>query len=567
MVVVFILLGAGFLFTMNDIGTNSGAGGGSGPAVLEVYGQSIDEIEYGRRGNYTLRLATELGLSNYVNFLMIPDMDQLQMALRIGVSYYVIANTNPTRDDLNRFIANRMTLQRAMDEIGLYASDEEIVEFLKQSRNFAPNGQYDANIYQNFVNKRLGSYGMTEKHLYEVVRESICLNKLIQIIGSGLNAPRSAVQSQIEARDQSVTLSRVVYQRDDFVEKENPTEEEIKSYWETRKDAYKTEETRSISYVLINLPEEKPEPENEAKEEDTENPEEGKTEEEIEKERKEANAKTIAEKKEKSRKARTAVMRKIEDISDSIIQRINDKQELDFETIVQKHGETIVKTELFSRTSPPEALQDLSLRGNTARGQHLLDIVFQTPMANSPYDLVSKPYPVGKNAWIIFRLNEVVTPVLLDYTAARDKARAHLIGENATKKVQEATAQAREKITASMKTGKSFDDAAKELELTPVQVGPYSKNGIPPKNETNHSRLHQIASGLNPGDVSEPIHENDRSLLIFLEKREIEDNEQTKRMVDIVVTNSATELMIFTFINWRNAQFEKAKISGLFTQN
>lgn len=566
MVVVFVLLGAGFLFTMNDIGTGRGGGGGSGPAVIEVYGQSIDEMEYQRRGERTLQLASELGLSNYVNFLMIPDVQQLQMAFRFGINYYAMVNRNLTREDVNRFVVNRITLQRAMDEMGLYASEEEVTDFLKTSRRFAPAGQYDAGEYATFVDKRLGRLGMTEKHLREVVRESICLNKLVQLVGAGLSSPRSAEQDLAEARAQTVTLARVVFNRDDFVEKENPTEEEIKAYWDAHKDAYKTEEKRRVSYILLDVPEDmKKKPVEDARDGDKAG--EGTAESNAEKDRKEAEAKAKKTEEEKLKKARTAVMREIEKISDSIIQKINDKQVLDLEAIAKEHGHGLTKTGLFTRASAPEELKDLTLRSSTAHARHLLDVAFSMPMGSDKYDLVSKPYAVGENAWIIFRLDEVIEPVLLDYAAARAKARANLIGENATKKVKKAAEEARGKILAAMKDGKTFDAAAKELGLTPVQVGPYSATGIPPKNEPSYRQLHQVASSLNPGDVSEAIHENDRSLVVFVEKREIEDTEENKSTVDSMVDASRGEFMVRAFLNWRNAQFEKAKVSGPFTEN
>ena len=72
MAVVFVLLGAGFLFTMNNSTSSRGAGGGSGPTVLEVYDRALDQQEYRRMGDATLQLASDAGLHSYVNFLIIP---------------------------------------------------------------------------------------------------------------------------------------------------------------------------------------------------------------------------------------------------------------------------------------------------------------------------------------------------------------------------------------------------------------------------------------------------------------------------------------------------------------
>ena len=94
---------------------------------------------------------------------------------------------------------------------------------------------------------------MTEKDLRAIVHESLCLNKIIEIVGGGLLTPRQAAQDLLEAQMQAVSISRVVFNRDDFVEKEQPSEEEIKAYWDTHQDAYKTEEQRRINYILLTL--------------------------------------------------------------------------------------------------------------------------------------------------------------------------------------------------------------------------------------------------------------------------------------------------------------------------
>ena len=97
---------------------------------------------------------------------------------------------------------------------------------------------------------------MTEKHLRELMRENICLNKIINIVGGGLTHTRVATQNQMEAQMQTITLAKIVFNREDFVKKEEPTEEEIKAYWEAHQDAYKTDEQRRISYYYIDLPKE-----------------------------------------------------------------------------------------------------------------------------------------------------------------------------------------------------------------------------------------------------------------------------------------------------------------------
>lgn len=589
MAIVFVLLGAGFLFTMNDIGGSS-ASGSSGPTMLEVYGRSLDHQQYQRMGGSTLQLASETGLHSYINFLIAPDATALQQSMqmgRFGYNFYTMSGGRISDQHLNRFIANRIILQNAMKTMGLYASEEEITETLKASPIFAPNakGEYDEATYTLFVEKRLGRLGMTEKDLRSLIRESLCLNRLVEITGGGLTAPRTATQERLEADNQTVTLAKIVFNRDDFVEKENPTEEEIKAYWESHQDAYKTDEQRSISYILLQLPKEDQE---EDKAEDNKNAdkETAQTEEEraAEKEKKEAEILAKAKRAEQRTIAAKGLTREIKDAHQDILDSESNKQPLDFKALMAKRNHTLVSTEMFTRAKLPKELAGLNLRGSSNRNRPLAEDIFSMAGSNNPYDQISDPLPVGENAWIVFQLNDVIEPELLDYTTARVKARANLVGENGTRKVKQAAKDARIAIVKMMEGGKGFDEAAKEKGLNPIQVGPFSLNGTPPKDELAANYFHKVASTLNPGAVSESIdsdstyatpqerntyqkHFNDRAVFFYVEKREIEDTEGSLADVDRAVTDSKVDLMFRTYLNWINHQYEQAEVKGLATQN
>ena len=570
MVVVFVLLGAGFLFTMNDIGT--GSTGGGGPTVLEVHGQSYDQQAYQRMGEQTLQMCSAVGMHNYINFLLAPNADAMQYAFRLGgmgFNYFNLPTQGGiSKQELNRFVANRVILQHAIKDMGLYASEEEISEAIKNLPAFAPNGKYNEGAYAQFIDKRLGRLGMTEKHLRELMRENICLNKIINIVGGGLTHTRVATQNQLEAQMQTITLAKITFNREDFVKKEKPTEEEIKAYWEAHQDAYKTDEQRRISYYYIDLPKEI---EEEKKEEEKIEASTPKTPEEIAKKAADDKAKaeakaaeTVAKREQRAAEAKK-LTRDINAFYDRILVSEENKKALDFAAIVAEHKGNFLQSKLFTRSSLPKGLQGLALRGSSNRNKSLAEVIFSTPMAEKDYDRVSDPLPVGDTGWIVFVLDEVITPEPLDYEAARDKARDNLIGENATEKVQQAAKDARQAVTELMAAGKDFDTAAREKSLTPVQVGPYQRNSSP-ANEPSAAELHNVASGLNPGEVSETIDEANRSIFIYVEKRELEDTEENKLRVDNAMQGAKIDLMLRTFLNWINHQYQNADVKGLATE-
>ena len=100
-----------------------------------------------------------------------------------------------------------------------------------------------------------------------------------------------------------------------------------------------------------------------------------------------------------------------------------------------------------------------------------------------------------------------------------------------------------------------------------MQVGPYSISGTPPKNEPSFRQLHQTASELNPGDVSEVITEPHRARFIYVAKREIEDTEELKHRAQFAAAQANNQLKYQTFINWMNHQYEKAGVKSAATMN
>lgn len=569
MAAVFILLAAGFLFTMNDISGGGGGGMGSGPTVLEANGRILDQQEYRRMGDSTLQLASEAGLHVYVNFLIVPDAAQLQQAMQLlqygYPNYYLTMGRNLKADDFNRFISNRIIIQKAMQTMGVRASDEEINNALMLSPSFSSEGKFDNAKYASFIEKRLGRLGMTEKDLREIVHESLCLNKIIEIVGGGLLTPRQAAQDLLEAQMQAVSISRVVFNRDDFVEKEQPSEEEIKAYWDTHQDAYKTEEQRRINYTLLTLPPETQVKSSPATLAADATEEQKKAHAEAEQARLDAEAQVKAQLADKRAKEARAIQKEIDQISQEIYDSEEEKTPLDFAAILAKRNHKIQQTGLFSRSKLPKEIAALQLRGNFNKGKSIADFIFgHSTASQDPYDLVSDALPVGEHGWIVFTLEEVVEPSLLDYTAARGAARAQLVSENGSIKVKEAAQAARAATAELVKSGKSFDEAAKEQGLTPVQIGPFTINDRETQSkDPSYRLLHQKASGLNPGDISEAIDENNRSLFFHLISREVEDTEESKQRIESVINNGKNQIMMIAFLNWLQQQYQEADVKGL----
>ena len=209
------------------------------------------------------------------------------------------------------------------------------------------------------------------------------------------------------------------------------------------------------------------------------------------------------------------------------------------------------------------------MRGNSNQRKSLADFIFgHSTSSDDPYDLVSDALPVGEHGWIIFTLEEVVEPSLLDYESAKSMARAELIAETSSQEVKEAAIKAREAIVEAVASGQTFKQAAEQQGLTPEKIGPFSiSDRDTQQKEPSYRLLHQKASGLNPGDVSETIDEKDRSLFFYLESRDIEDTEEGKRRIEAAINQGSNQIMMIAFLSWLQQQYDEADVKGLAVEN
>jgi hypothetical protein len=142
------------------------------------------------------------------------------------------------------------------------------------------------------------------------------------------------------------------------------------------------------------------------------------------------------------------------------------------------------------------------------------------------------------------------------------------VSENGSKKVKEAALTALDNTKKLMESGKSFDEALTEQSLTALPLGPFSINDRDTQSKDPSFRLlHQKASGLNPGDLSETIDENDRSLFFKLVSREMEDTEENRQRIESLISNSNNQVMMITFINWLYQQYDEADVKGLAVED
>lgn len=228
MIVALIAVFVGLVLFV-DTGLTRGRGGGR--PFMRIGDRTYSVEEYQLLGERSLQVA-----------------NRMQMYMMIGQ----LGGGNMWQPDPQQFFTNRMLLRQAQDEFGVHPSEEEILRYLRERSAFfdRTNNTFNQQAYNEFISREIGRYGLSENSVHDLVRDYLAYEKLSQLIGSGLLADRDYSRRAYADENQKLDLQLIEFPLAKYEGKIEPTEEEVKTFWEENKEAYKTEARRRFTYLV-----------------------------------------------------------------------------------------------------------------------------------------------------------------------------------------------------------------------------------------------------------------------------------------------------------------------------
>lgn len=538
MVVVLVLLAAGLVLTMKPGGSG---GGGAGNEFMQVNDVALDQNDFSKAGKNTISAVQRLAqMQNYNDFFKFREF----------VGTLTGNAASETQSHLN-FVTNRILLKQAAEELGLYSAPEVAQKYIQDNMFQGRDGSHDAQLYSSYI-ESLGNLGLKEKDFQQLVAEYIVFIKTRDIIGGGLTPSKLSTIAEDKLNRQDIGMSVVSFKLADFEKEITPTEDEIKSYWETHKDKYKTERTLKLTYVLTNL-DASDEPKRPTPAADADPAE-------VSKQNLEYQEKLVSWTEQ--RKGHTKILTKI--FSD-FVDQVQDSEGKDFDKAAAAAKEqagqdfSIGNTEAFTIGNAPEELKNLSLK-NYQQGTQLLDLIFAKKFNAEDIYHNFDNFTVGRDGNVAIRLNEDIQPQVKSYGDAKELAKASLISKLAGEAMTKAAEEAKTKLTEAVADSKSFSDAAKEAELTVNELAPFNAS-TPPTEVANAANLFRIAQITNPKTVATELSTSDDSAtIIYVATRTltVEGDEALKETQ--LVEQAANSQKYWAFNAWINGLTEKAEL-------
>ena len=500
--IMVVLVVSALAFILGDYNRSSRALD-SGHGVIRVAGRTYDEKEFRNLGHNGYELTGALaGAGDY----------SLYSDFLIGMT----AGATSKEDVPEKFFASRMIIRNAKEEFGIYPGDEEITKYLRSLRAFTgPDEKFNAEAYNNFIERFMGRLGMTEKDLRELVSDILTVRKLNDIVGSGLTADRDSAAKNLALQNQKISGEVAKLDLTPFEAKVEPTEDEIKKYWENIRDAFTTEPKRKFTYIIAT-----PEAPEEAKNETPATPDSiadatatDEVKKAIAKKKEEAKAAAAAKTAEDRRKKQLATDKLVDDF----LFNLEEQKGAGFEDLAKGNKWEVKTSEFFSKTNPPKDLE-VNLRSSSRRGK-AVDELFLIHETSDPFSKFSEAIAIGENQWLVARLDgeEVSRPK--SYEEARAEARAQYISEKAAEALKTAANEAVTKIKTLMTAGKSFADAAKEAGIAETKAFTSIASTYRPDGATEPQNLFEASRNVDPGNIAEVIMESDRAFILYVAKR------------------------------------------------
>lgn len=617
MIVVLVLLFIGLVFMESSVQR-----GVSGAPAMEVAGKQISTKEFSRYAEGPLGIPGRLPLSFISEEAQNNPLTSLLGGNPASTSGQLLqfANIALESDRPERFLANRLAIQKAGLEYGATPGPEQVEAFIEYVLFADADGNFDQVAYDDFVKKNLGISIADFNHY---IRDLLTAGNLAEIIGGGLTADPSIIQSLFRNGSQMIDVQQITLESAPYEKDQAPTDEEIKAYWEKNQETYNTEERRRISYTLIkpdwdaalNAAEEEKKAAEAAKK--AQEAAAAKLQEEAKKAEEAANAENSTSEPTdppapaqpegdqgnigaQGEPAETPVASSLELTTsapqpteapvtsvkkptlpeptakekltptqrEKAVNALNPKANDFYAPLVDGRGNTfseiakkkeleVLTTELFNKSDAPKALQARILNSRNREISNLADLVFAIPAAAKGDQRITVPYPTTEG-FFIAQLEEVEASRQLTFEEAKVKATVGLKKELARKQLAEETATIREKIDALISEGKSFEQAAKELELTFQKLpGLKASRFTPP--------AFDAARYTDPGTIAEtkflPNTEfPDRALILLVEGREVITDEAYKNGLQSTQDRQNLAIRLATFQSWLRDRYDENEV-------
>jgi hypothetical protein len=432
---------------------------------------------------------------------------EISRALGLTELLQSLAGTAQNQQEaVNNFITNSYVFDHEADALQVFPTDQEVQDELTKVPGFQTDGRFDANKLTDFVQNKLPSLGFADSVIDELVRDQVRVRKVVALIGATVEMTPSELKNQFEIENETMAISVVRLSTSDVEKGIAVSDADAKKVYDQHKESYRSEEQRKVSVASFEL--------------------------------------TDAQKELKG-KERTDALQKVGNDAWTFALAVVDKGS-DFAAQAKKAGVPLGESAFFTASQPDPALTKI------------------TELAANTFKL-SPEYPSsdvleGKNGYYVLHLVASVPSAQLSFDQAKGKVVAQIQKERAAQLMQTTAVDARNRIVAAVKAGKSFADAAKAAGMTAESLQPFTLTEASKMDVPDFQSIIQSAIALGSGEFSEFVPTESGGLLVYMESRKAPDKSTAALGEVLVESQYARQKQVGAFLEWMRLRKDAARL-------
>jgi len=453
LMIVIAVLAIPFIFYFNK----SDLGAKGEPDLGKFYNRSVSAVE-ARRYARLMGLAARLGMLDFIQDLTFGARDENERTIE--------------------FIFNLLILRREADRLGINPTTAERAEFVRNLQTFrGSSGGFDVGKYTEFTQEVLAPNGFTDAQVEELAGDDLALRRLKELVAVGVSAPDSETKENYERAYGRVTASVFRLHNADFAKGVNVADDDVKKYFDSRKNELKTDETRKVDYVTFVLKDDQ---------------------------------------KKLAGKERTEALQKLQEKATDFSQAVLEKG-ANFQQAATKFQLQVQTTGDFNQNKPDPKLGAQS---------QIAAVAFQLSPEEPNSDVIEVP-----DGYYVLHLNNVTPSHPLTLEEAKPKIVEAMTAAKAREAMSLKAAQAVHDLREGLKAGEPLSFTAEKVNLKPEKIAPFTlmdEETADPNKPKEEPRdliaVKNATASLQAGEVSDFFPWEDGGIIVVLEKREPPDD-------------------------------------------
>jgi hypothetical protein len=457
-----------------------------------LYGRPITELE-ARRSSRMLNLARDLGMFTYLQAM--------------------IGNAQSQDQAYTDFMWNRLVLRHEAKRLGIKPSSTEIANMVKTLRPFRGEKGFELAKYNEFAQLALPAMGFTEAHVEEIVEDQLILDRMKQVVTSGVQMPEAESKENYDRAYGKVSVAVARVRMEDIEKQVQISDDDIAKFYEAQQAQLNTDEKRKVSFVTFGLDEEQ---------------------------------------KKLQGKERVEVLQKLADRANDFNVALVEKG-AQFDQVAAKFQLPISTTGEFTKTAPDPLL---------AANPQLAETAFSLRPEEPNSDAIQ-----AGDSFYVMHLAGVEPPRPLTLEEARPKIVDMIKNQRVRELAAARGAEAAQKLREAMKTGAPLDAALAQTGLPTEKIPPFSlaeAAPMPPKPDeppqpaaADLPTIKSAVGEMNAGEVTDFVPTESGGVIAVVERRDPPDAtayEAVKGMFNLRFLQNKREIAFFEWLRERRRE-------------